>query len=152
MPSAGAGARGEALGRLSVIRQKMFIDSKFVDLIHQSEKIKDLTDQERGVVRVLVRSLRFYEKIPSDFLEKFENLVNTATVIWREAKEKNNFKLFEPSLSKVFSMNQQMAEYLGYKDSPYDALLDQYEEGLTVKSVNQLFNEVREPLSELLEI
>jgi carboxypeptidase Taq len=151
MPSAGASARGEALGRLSVIRQKMFLDPAFVNLIHQSEKEKDLTDQEKGIVRVLTRSLKYYEKIPSDFLEKFENLTNTATVIWREAKEKNNFKLFEASLDKIFSMNREMAGYLEYKDSPYDALLDQYEEGLTSKSVNQLFNEVRVPLQELLE-
>jgi carboxypeptidase Taq len=150
MPSKGAAARGEALGRLSVIKQKMFLDGKFVELIHQVEKIKDLTDAERGVVRVLARSLDFYEKIPSDFLDKFENLTNTATVIWREAKEKNNFKLFEPSLSKIFSMNREMAEYLGYENSPYDALLDQYEEGLTSKSVSQLFSEVKRPLQELL--
>jgi len=150
MPPSGAAARGEALGRLSVIRQKMFLDQKFVDLIHQSQKIKDLTDAERGVVRILTRSLDFYEKIPSDFLEKFEMLTNTATVIWREAKERNSFKLFEPSLSKIFSMNREMAEYLGYSESPYDALLDQYEEGLTSNSVNQLFSEIRAPLQELL--
>jgi carboxypeptidase Taq len=128
----------------------MFLDQKFVDLINQSEKEKDLTDQEEGIRRVLLRSLNFYEKIPSDFLEKFENLTNTSTIIWRTAKEKNNFKLFEPSLSKIFEMNRQMAEYLGYVDSPYDALLDQYEEGLTVKIVKQLFSEVKIPLQELL--
>ena len=50
MPSKGAVARSEALGRLSVIQQKMFLDPAFVNLIHQSQKIKDLTDAERGVV------------------------------------------------------------------------------------------------------
>src|ERR1035437_5203439 len=97
MPSAGAASRGEALGRLSVIRQKMFLDPAFVNLIHQAEKSKTLSEADGGVVRVLVRSLDFYEKIPSGCLDKFENLTNTSTIIWRTAKEKNNFKLFEPS-------------------------------------------------------
>ena len=94
--------------------------------------------------------MKFYEKIPSDFLEKFENLTNTATVIWREAKLANSYKRFEPSLSKIFDMNRQMAEYLGYKDSPYDALMDLFEEGLVVSVVEPFFSEVKIPLQELL--
>jgi len=151
MPSAGASARGEALGKLSVIRQKMFLDQKFVDLIHQASAQGGLTSQEKGVVRVLLRSLDFYEKVPSDFVEKYEKLVNVSTVIWREAKEKSDYKLFEPSLSKIFDMNKQMAEYLGYVDSPYDALLDQFEEGLTVDKVGPFFTEIKEPLMICLE-
>jgi len=151
MPQKGASARGEALGRLSVIRQKMFLDKDFVALLHAASGLEHLTDQERGVVRILLRSLKYYEKLPPKFIEDFERLTNTATVIWREAKEKNDFKIFEKSLSKIFDMNKQAAEYLGYTDSPYDALLDQYEEGLTVEKVGPFFAEIREPLETLLE-
>lgn len=149
MPPKGAGARGEALGRLSVIRQKMFLDPAFAKLIVSAGKQK-LNDYERGVVRILLRSLKFYTRLPSDFLEKYEKLTNVGTVVWRSAKEKNDFKSFEPYLSKIFEMNRKSAEYLGYSGSPYDALLDQYEEGLTVNAVEPFFNEVREPLKELL--
>jgi len=151
MPPKGASARGEALGRLSVIRQKMFLDQDFVSLLHKAEDIKQMTDQERGVVRILLRSLKYYEKLPSDFIEDFERLTNTATVIWREAKEKNDFKIFEKSLSKIFDMNKKAAEYLGYKDSPYDALLDQFEEGLTSKSVEYFFVKIKQPLQNILK-
>lgn len=151
MPQKGASTRGEALGRLSVIRQNMFLDTNFVELIHKAQKIKDLTDSEKAVVRVLLLSLDFYEKIPSQFLEEFEKLTNTGTVIWREAKEKNSFKIFEKSLSKIFDMNKKMAEYLGYKDSPYDALLDLFEEKLTSNMVTGFFDEIRGPLKDLLK-
>jgi carboxypeptidase Taq len=150
MPPLSAPSRGEAMGRISVIKQKMFLDSSFVKLIHSAENIEHLTDEERGIVRVLQHAIKFYTRIPSDFLEKFEKVTSKATMDWREAKSKDNFKIFEGSLTKIFDMNKEMAEYLGYKDSPYDALLDQYEEGLTSNSVNQFFNEVNKPLRELL--
>lgn len=151
MPENGAVGRGEALGRLSTVRQRLFLDKSFVSLIHKSQEEKNLTDAERGIVRVLTHSLKFYEKLPSQFLEDFSRLTSEATVIWRQAKNDNNFKLFEPKLAKVFEMNKQMAEYLGYKDSPYDALLDQFEEGLTVNEVEPFFNEIKNPLQELLK-
>lgn len=150
MPQKGAGARGEALGRLSTIRQRLFLDKAFVSLIHKSKEEKNLTDAERGVVRVLSRSLKFYTRLPSEFIEKYEKLTIQATVVWREAKNKNDYKLFEPYLSKIFEMNKDMAEYLGYKNSPYNALLDQYEEGLSVSEVEEFFGEIKQPLRGLL--
>ena len=150
MPVKGAGARGEMLARVASVRQKIFLDKNFVDLIHQSEKEKNLTDQEKGVIRVLLRDLKFYEKLPAEFLEEFEKLTNTGTVVWREAKDKNKYELFEPYLTKIFEMNRKMADYLGFDGSPYDALLDQFEEGLTVSQVEAFFGQIRVPLINLL--
>lgn len=150
MPKKGVEARGQALGRLAVIRQKMFLDPTFANLIATVDRQK-LNNYESGVIRVLSKSLDFYKKIPAKFLEEFENLTNTATVIWREAKEKEAFAIFQKPLSKIFDMNRQMAEYLGYKDSPYDALLDLYEEDLTSNSVTNFFNQIKDPLQVLLK-
>jgi carboxypeptidase Taq len=151
MPPRGSSARGEALGRLSTIHQKLFLDKDFVALIHKASEEKDLTDQEKGVVRVLLHSLKFYEKIPSKFLEDYSLLTSKASVVWREAKNTNNFKLFEPDLTKIFKMNREMADLLGYGATPYDALLDQYEEGLTSDKVGPFFEEIKEPLVNLLD-
>jgi len=151
MPPLGASARGQALGRLSTLQQKLFLDKDFVSLIHQAEKEDKLSDQEKGVVRVLLRNLKMYEKLPPKFLEEFARLTSEGTIVWREAKEKENFKIFEKSLSRIFDMNREAAEYLGYKDSPYDALLDEFEEGLTSKTVESFFNEIRPPLKNLLD-
>ncbi|HCR35416.1 hypothetical protein A2130_03165 [Candidatus Woesebacteria bacterium GWC2_33_12] len=150
MPVKGSMAHGQALGRLATIRQKMFLDKVFVNLLLKADAQGGLSDQERGIIRILNRELKFYEKLPSKFIEDFENLTNTATIIWREAKEKNDFNIFEKPLVKIFDMNRQMAEYLGYKDTPYDALLDQYEEGLTSNKVGPFFDEIYKPLKDLL--
>lgn len=150
MPSKGIAARGEALGRVSTVSQRLFLDREFVSLIEKSKKLKGLTDEESGVVRVLSRSLKFYKSLPASFLEEFARVTSTSTVVWRQAKKTDNFKMFEPHLKKVFDLNRKMAEYLGYKDSPYDALLNEYEEGLTVKEVESFFGQTKNPLMELL--
>ncbi len=150
MPSKGVNARGEALGRLSTIRQKLFLNKDFVSLIHKAEKEKNLNDSEKAVVRILLRSLKFYEKLPSKFIEEFENLTNKATVVWREAKTKNDFKLFQPYLTKIFDYNKKAADHLSYTKTPYDALLDLFEEGLDVETVDSFFSEIKSPLKELL--
>lgn len=150
MPEKGATARGEALAKISSLRQKMFLDKDFVALIHKAQKQKGLTDMELGVVRHLLRALTIYEKLPAKFIEEFELLTNKATVTWRKAKDTNNFKLFEPQLTKIFEMNRKSAEFIGYKDSPYDSLLDQFEEDLTAKEVESFFNTIKSPLLEIL--
>lgn len=150
MPPMAVGFRGEAMARVSTIRQKMFLDKSFAKLIADLEKEKDLNAYELGISRVLKQSLKFYQKIPSHFLEELSKLTNRATVIWREAKDKSDYKIFEPYLKKIFEANIKTAEYLGYKDSPYDALLDLYEEDLKSKDVASFFDTVIPPLKTLL--
>lgn len=150
MPKLGASIRGEALGRLSTIKQKMFLDKNFIKLINQVKREK-LNDYEKGVIRILDDSLRFYRLVPGDFLEEFERLTSKATVVWRDAKLKGDYRIFEPYLEKIFLKNRKLSDYLGYKDSPYDALLDLYEKDLTAKEVKNFFDEIRDPLKDILE-
>lgn len=151
MPKMAATFRGEAMARVSTIRQKKFLDNEFVGLINKAVKEKNLNDYEKGVVRIMVQSLKLYQKVPSKFLEEFEVLTNNATVVWADAKAKNDFNSFKPYLDKIFQKNRELADLLGYKDSPYDALLDLYEEDLTSKDVTKFFDEVLPPLKMLLD-
>ena len=48
-------------------------------------------------------------------------------------------------------MNRRKADLLGYKDHPYDALLDEYEPGSTTKDVQALFSDLSRSLTVLLE-
>ena len=151
MPEDGASARGMALAKATVLKQRLFLDKKFTGLIKKAEKEKNLNDYERGIVRVLKRALRQYEKLPPDFLEEFDKVTTEADAVWRKAREKNNFALFAPHLEKIVKLCRKKAEYLGYKEHPYDALLDEFEEGLTTMDVEKFFSSIKQPLKKLLE-
>ena len=70
---------------------------------------------------------------------------------WSEAKRHNSFKQFAPHLEKLISLNKKKAEYLGFKEHPYDALLDLYEPEMTTAYLTPLFGKLKISLTELLK-
>src|SRR3989338_7296211 len=150
MPKEGAKARGESLGKIASLSQSLFLDEKFVSLIEKADDEKNLNDYEKAILRLLKRSLKYYQKLPPEFIEDFVKTTSEATVVWRAAKEKNDFSLFKPYLEKIVELSRKKAEYLGYKEHPYDALLDDYEEGLTTKDAQIFFDSIKNPIIELI--
>jgi carboxypeptidase Taq len=89
-------------------------------------------------------------KLPTSFVKKFTKTTSTALPAWDQAKKTNNFSLFAPHLEKIVLLCKKKADLLGYKEHPYDALLDLYEPDLTVKTLTPLFNELKTALTSLL--
>jgi len=151
MPKQGATARGEALSKVASLSQKLFLDNDFVSLIEKAERESGLNEYERAIIRLLKRALKYYQKLPKEFIEEFTKVTNQARVVWEEAKEKSEFSIFEPYLQKIIELCRKKAEYLGYKEHPYDALLDDYEEGLTTKEAEEFFNSIKERIISLVK-
>jgi carboxypeptidase Taq len=151
MPEKAAKDRGEALAKLSSLYQQLFLDKEFVSLIRRAEEQSGkLNEYEAGVVRVLKRWLRVYQALPKEFVEEWERTTSRAKVAWRQAKEQNDFSKFKPFLEKLVELAIKKAEYLGFKEHPYDALVDFYEEGWTTKEIEKFFAEIYPPLKKIL--
>jgi carboxypeptidase Taq len=150
MPEEGAGARGEALGKVATLSQRLFLEKDFVDSILSAEKEQNLNDYEKAIVRLLKRTLKYYQKLPPDFIEEFSKVTSESRKVWEKARKQDNFSLFEPYLEKIVDLSRKKAEYLGYEKHPYDALLDEYEEGLTVEEVQKYFDSIKKPLIGLI--
>ena len=140
MPVGGAKPRGVASGQLAVMSQKSTIELD--GLVRKAEKARDLDDFEKGVVRVLRRSLDYYLKVPPKLVEELQRVTTEATVVWRSARKKSDFKLFQPHLEKIVKIEREIAEKLGYKKHPYNALLDLYEEGFTVRDADAVYSKL----------
>jgi len=70
--------------------------------------------------------------------------------IWIRARETSDFALFQPALAKMFDLNRELAEWLGYKESPYDALIDQYEPEMRVSELAPVFSTLKTELIALV--
>ncbi len=140
MPEAGARPRGMASGQLAVMVQKATIELD--GLVSKAEKAKDLDDFEKGVVRVLRRSLDYYLKVPPEVVDEIQRVGTEATVVWRTARKKSDFKLFQPHLDKIVRLQKTVAEKLGYESHPYNALLNLFEEGFTVRDADVVYSEL----------
>jgi carboxypeptidase Taq len=138
MPEKGARARGIASGQLAVMVQKATVDLD--GLVRKAEKARDLDDMERGVVRMLRRSLDYYLKVPPELVDEFQRVTTEGTVAWREARKKSDFRLFRPHLEKIVGIQRKIADKLGYEKHPYNALLDLFEEGFTVRDADAVYS------------
>lgn len=137
MPESGAASRGAASGQLALMMQKAMVD--LGGLVGKAEKLRDLDDFEKGIVRVLRRELDVFTKIPPELVEERERITTEATVVWRKARKDSDFKLFEPHLEKILQLTKKIADCLGYTKHPYDALLNLYEEGFTTRDADVVF-------------
>jgi len=148
MPEAGAAARGKAQAELELLRQKMTLD--LADLVEKAEKLEKLSDAEKGIIRVLKRDIEFYQKIPPDLLEELQKAITEAAIPWREAREKSEFRIFQPHLEKITELKRKQAEHLDPSTYPYNALLDLSEEGLTTSDLDRIFGELIPQLKRIL--
>jgi carboxypeptidase Taq len=106
---------------------------------------------EQAIIRNLTRSARFYLKVPKEIIVEFSETTSRAFMVWQKAKEENKFADFLPHLEKIVKLNRIIAEHLGYRDNPYDALLDLYEPELTAKKCEEIFAVLQPELTKLLK-
>lgn len=90
-------------------------------------------------------------KLPSAFVRRFAKTVSTSSFVWKTAKEHNDFRLFAPHLEKVVSLCRKKADILGFKEHPYDALLDLFEPEMKTSYLTPLFDKLKLHLKELLK-
>jgi len=155
MPEEGVEERSISVSQLTLLKQKLLTDPSFISLVDKASEEKDLNDYEKGVVRVLERSIKVYRQLPPKLVEELTKTAEEAKVVWRRSRNENSFQTFQPYLEKIVSLSREAANHLGYKEHPYDALLDLYEEGLTSRDVDNVFNitvpATKAVLSRLLE-
>ncbi|MBP0724163.1 carboxypeptidase M32 [Bacillus sp. RG28] len=90
-------------------------------------------------------------KIPAEEYREYIKLQTMAESVWSEAKNENDFKKYQPYLEQIIEYKKRFVEYLGYKECKYDTYLDQYEPGMTVKELDQVFQTVRERIVPLVQ-
>jgi carboxypeptidase Taq len=150
MPIKGVEERSIAMAELAGLAQKLMLREDFVKLVEKVSEEENLNIYEAGVARVLNRALKIYRSLPEWLVKEFAKVTEEAKVVWRQAKEKDDFKMFEPYLDKIVDLSRKAADYLGYEEHPYDALLDLYEEGFMTKDAENMFKTIEKDLKRIL--
>jgi carboxypeptidase Taq len=142
MPLKGAGLRGEQMAFLAALSHQKFTDPKVNELLNTIENSDLVRDPESTVaanVRELRRGYDRATKIPQSLVEELARVTTQAQQAWEQAKKNNSFPTFQPWLEKVVALKRQEADAVGYKDHPYNALIEEYEPGTTVAELKELF-------------
>lgn len=110
----------------------------------------ELSDTDHALVRAFYRDYRQATRIPPDLVQRIAKVTSVAQSVWVEARKKSDFSLFESNLTEIVELTLEVADRLGYKDHPYDALIDQFEPEMTTADVSRIFRELRERLVPLV--
>jgi carboxypeptidase Taq len=151
MPRKGTEERGIADSQLRLLYKELLLNKDFVDLVESGKKQQGLTDTDKGIIRVLDRSITRQIKIPKELTEAESLERIRGNMVWRQAREKSDFELYEPHLVKMVEIKKQIAEKIGYKKHPYDALLDTFEEDLTVADLDKVFGVLTPRIQKILK-
>lgn len=158
MPSGASPIRAEQMETMAGIIHREKTSRKFQTALSKLTDIKtgtilakDLSPHQAAAVKEWRRDFLHDTALPSKFVEEFAKVTSQAIIAWRSARKENAFQKFAPFLEKIISLNRKKAELLGYKDHPYDALLDLYEPEMTTKEVTTLFSKLRETLTPMIK-
>ncbi|MBX7132941.1 MAG: carboxypeptidase M32 [Fimbriimonadaceae bacterium] len=150
MPSGGVEARAEHVSRLSRMEHEMFVADETRRLLEAAKAEAEPDSVDAALVRVVQRNLDLKTKIPASLVAEKMRLASIAHEEWVRARANNDFKSFAPTLEKMFEIARKEADYLGPTEHPYDALLDQYEEGATAADCQRMFDTIRQPIVDLV--
>ena len=151
MPPKAAKLRAEQLSWISRTGHEKLTDSRIGELLEILEKDNNLNEIQRGNVRLARDSYNKATKLPTDFVAEMAMHKSKSQISWTEARAKNDFSIFRNDLAKMVEMSRKKADYLGFQEVRYDALLDLYESGLTVSKVDPLFAGLRENVAPLVK-
>ena len=160
MPTGGGKARADQIATLQTLAHDKFVSSDIEKLLAShidpttglaNTTATELDEPSKALLRETWRDFSRAKKLPSEFVTRLERECSLAQQVWAEARQENNFAKFLPNLKTIISLKHEEVEFLGYKDSPYNTLLDTYEPGATVAQLTPLFTTLREGLVALLE-
>jgi carboxypeptidase Taq len=149
IPKKGHEGRAEVIGKLARMTFELLVSpqmAEFIEKLDRPEVKDDLSEQDRAMIRVLAKEHRRRKAIPPELYEQFIITTSKAQAVWQEARAKSDFAMFQSWLGRIVEFVRQFAELYGYKENPYDALIEDYEPGMTARELTEIIKNLREEL------
>jgi carboxypeptidase Taq len=154
MPTGGAEHRANQLSLLAGMTHERKVSPRIGELLTQLEHSGALGDSNGELAANVREARRTYDratKLPRRLVEEISHTTTLAQQAWVKSKEDSNFQVFLPWLEKMIGLKREEAQAIGYGQGiPYDALLDEYEPGMTSAEVAAVFQPLREELIRLV--
>jgi carboxypeptidase Taq len=146
MPSSGVAMRARQQATLSGLAHERLTRSRVGDLLDtlaEPARQGTLSPADAALVRLVRRDYDHAIKLPNDLVRELARTTAEAVETWRHARAASRFADFAPTLEHIIALKRREADYLGYAEHPYDALLDHYEPGMTVRQLTPLLAGLR---------
>ncbi|WP_166415693.1 carboxypeptidase M32 [Cochlodiniinecator piscidefendens] len=125
-------------------------DPKIAQWLEQTDE-SALSVVERANLRLIRRKYERTAKVPARLAAELARATSLGQGIWAEARANEDFVAFAPALKDLIKLRQEEADALADGGDRYDALLQEYEPGVTAAELSSMFGALRPRLVALRE-
>jgi carboxypeptidase Taq len=153
MPPGGAAARAEQLATLGRLAHEALISDEIGELLEgaSAETPGPSDSDESCLLRVVRRDYEKARKVPPALVAEIARATSLGMEVWVQARKESNFAAFQPAFQRILDLQRELAQCLGFVESSYDALLDQYEPGMKKSELVKVFSELKAGLVPLVQ-
>jgi carboxypeptidase Taq len=153
MPPRGGTARAEQMATLAGLIHERSISPEIGQMLEElrSYEADHAHDSiEASLIRVTRREYEKQKRVPTELQTELSRASGLAFPAWMEARETSNFASFAPHLERMLELKRQYVACFDEFDCAYDALLDDFEPGMTTAEVTAVFARLRDALTPLV--
>ncbi len=152
MPGDGAPARAQQLGTLARLEHERATSPELGDWLAELDGA-DLHELDADIVRLARRDWQRARRVPSELAVELARASAEGQESWRDAREADDFAAFAPALARNVELARAYGECVAEKgEGQYDALLGDYDFGLTAEDLRGLFGALADALPPLVPL
>lgn len=139
--------RAEMQSILSGESFKLTTDPEYLNLLETLLKEPEtLSELELKQVKKAHKSLQKIMKIPGEEYVAYQRHLALAQRTWEDAKANNDYAAFQDALAQTIDYQKRFVDYRSEGKEPYNVLLDDFEEGMTMETYDAFFSAIKEEL------
>ena len=154
MPYNGGDSNTDVLTMLSSKSFELSVSDEMKDLLDNltnPETFNNLDSISKKMISECKKQYDDNKNIPPNLYSKYIQVVSQSEQTWQKAKSDNDFKTMVPYLKEIIELTKEMYSYSKPNVDTYNALLDDYEKGITANQLDTIFKELKEGTIPLIE-
>lgn len=154
MPPNAAGYRGEQNALLARTSHELVTSAQYEDkLLAAYESVANLEDDDPQKLQVQRIKEKFdrSKKLSSELVSSFAKAAVEGSAAWEKAKSESNPAIFLEKLDVLVKLAREKADAYGFEETPYNALIGDFEPQMSVNDFDGLFNPIKGPLIDLVQ-
>ncbi len=143
LPSGAAHTRGEQMAALSGMEHRLINAPDVKDWLDEAKR-ETLTDWQQANLTEMQRKWTHATCIPEALDEELSRLSVESEHVWFEARKDDDFPRMRPYLEQLLVLTREVAALRGeaLQCSAYDAMLDYYDPGMRMTTIDRCFSEL----------
>lgn len=150
LPKQSHGFRAAQMSSMTEMIHRENTSDELGELLKSLEAKTGRAETDRIVIEQATKKYNRLIRIPDSFAAKKAQKQSVAYQKWIEAREAGDYSLFAPYLKEQVELCKEEAGYVGSHQSAYAYMVDFFDDGMDLETIDSLFNPLAESLSQLI--